>query len=216
MRAEVLDLQKRSIQYNILKREVDTNRSLYDGLLQRYKEVDVASGVGANNVFVVDRAELPRLAVLAADVARCSCSRCSSGWVPASPPPTSSSASTTRSGSPEEVERITGLATLGIIPKRLGGRRASSMKWPTRARRMSEAYRSLCTALQFSTESGLPRTLFVTSAGPSEGKSLTSLAIARHFATIGLKVLLIDADLRNPSLHTKLGLDNRDRASATT
>ena len=55
----MLDLQKRSIQYNILKREVDTNRSLYDGLLQRYKEVDVASGVGANNVFVVDRAELP-------------------------------------------------------------------------------------------------------------------------------------------------------------
>ena len=59
LKAEVLDLQKRSIQYNILKREVDTNRSLYEGLLQRYKEVDVASGVGANNVFIVDRAEMP-------------------------------------------------------------------------------------------------------------------------------------------------------------
>ena len=59
LQQEVLDLQKRSIQYNILKREVDTNRSLYEGLLQRYKEVDVASGVGANNVFVVDRARLP-------------------------------------------------------------------------------------------------------------------------------------------------------------
>ena len=59
LKEEVLDLQKRSIQYNILKREVDTNRSLYDGLLQRYKEVDVAGGAGANNVFVVDRAEMP-------------------------------------------------------------------------------------------------------------------------------------------------------------
>ena len=59
LKTEVLDLQKRSIQYNILKREVDTNRSLYEGLLQRYKEVDVASGVGANNVFIVDRAEMP-------------------------------------------------------------------------------------------------------------------------------------------------------------
>ena len=59
LKADVLDLQKRSIQYNILKREVDTNRELYTSLLQRYKEVDVASGVGANNVFVVDRAGLP-------------------------------------------------------------------------------------------------------------------------------------------------------------
>ena len=59
LKEEVLDLQKRSIQYNILKREADTNRSLYDGLLQRYKEVDVAGGVGANNVFVVDKAEVP-------------------------------------------------------------------------------------------------------------------------------------------------------------
>ena len=59
LKQEVLDLQKRSIQYNIIKREVDTNRELYTSLLQRYKEVDVASGVGANNVFVVDRAGLP-------------------------------------------------------------------------------------------------------------------------------------------------------------
>ena len=56
LKHEVLDLQQRSIQYNILKREVDTNRELYTSLLQRYKEVDVASGVGANNVFVVERA----------------------------------------------------------------------------------------------------------------------------------------------------------------
>ena len=56
LKKEVLDLQKRSVQYNILKREVDTNRELYTSLLQRYKEVDVAAGVGSNNVFVVDRA----------------------------------------------------------------------------------------------------------------------------------------------------------------
>ena len=55
LKKEVLDLQKRSIQYNILKREVDTNRELYTSLLQRYKEVDVAAGVGSNNVFVVDQ-----------------------------------------------------------------------------------------------------------------------------------------------------------------
>ena len=55
----MLALQDRSIQYNILKREVDTNRELYGSLLQRYKEVDVASGVGTNNIFVVDAAQMP-------------------------------------------------------------------------------------------------------------------------------------------------------------
>ncbi len=59
LKAEALDLQKRLIQYNILKREVDTNRSLYNGLLQRFKEVEVAGGVGTNNIYIVDRAEVP-------------------------------------------------------------------------------------------------------------------------------------------------------------
>ena len=59
LRADALDLEKRSIEYNILKREVDTNQSLYNGLLQRFKEVDIAGGVGANNVFIVDKATLP-------------------------------------------------------------------------------------------------------------------------------------------------------------
>ncbi len=57
MKGDVLDLQNRSIQYNIFKREVDTNRQLYDGLLQRYKEIGIAGGVSANNISIVDRAE---------------------------------------------------------------------------------------------------------------------------------------------------------------
>ena len=73
---------------------------------------------------------------------------------------------------------------------------------------ISEAYRSFATALQFSTESGLPRSIAVTSAGPGEGNLTTVLALARHFAQMGLRVLLIDGDLRKPSLHTKQGLDN--------
>ena len=56
VRREVLELQKQNIQYNILKREVESNRGLYNNLLQRYKEVDLAGGVGTNNVFIVDRA----------------------------------------------------------------------------------------------------------------------------------------------------------------
>src|SRR5262249_49499987 len=58
-KTDVLDQRSRSIKYNILQREVDTNRTLYDGLLQRYKEIGVAGGIGTNNISVVDRAERP-------------------------------------------------------------------------------------------------------------------------------------------------------------
>ncbi len=206
LRAAVLDLQKRSIQYNILKRETDTNRELYNGLLQRFKEVDIAGGVGANNVFIVDRAELP--------------------GAPSSPLITRALLLSLMLGlglglaaayvlehlddtvhSAEEVERISGLATLGVIPKIKAGISVEAEFADPRSA-VSEAYRSLCTALQFSTDRGLPKSLLVTSAGPSEGKSFTALAVARHFATMGLKVLIVDADLRKPTLHSKLDLEN--------
>jgi polysaccharide biosynthesis transport protein len=206
LREEALDLQKRSIEYNSLKRQVDSNRAIYDNLLQRSKEVDVAGGASANNIFIVDRAEMP--------------------GAPSSPQLSRSLILSLLFGlgagvaaayllerlddtiaSPAEIERLTGLPTLGIIPKVIGPSPVEAQFVDPRSD-ISEAYRSLCASLQFSTESGLPRTLFVTSGGPSEGKSLTSLAIARHFATMGHRVLLVDADLRNPSLHTKLGRGN--------
>jgi succinoglycan biosynthesis transport protein ExoP len=206
LRAEVLELQKKNIRYNILKREVESNRELYNSLLQRYKEVDVASGVGTNNVFIVDRAMPP--------------------GSPSEPKVLSIILNALLFGvgaglglayllelfddrvrTPEDVEQLSGLATLGIIPLvRTEGNASDGLADPRSP--ISEAYRSLATALQFATETGLPRSLVVTSAGPSEGKSSTALAIARHFATMGLKVLLVDADLRKPSLHEKLGQDN--------
>jgi capsular exopolysaccharide synthesis family protein len=107
----------------------------------------------------------------------------------------------------EDVESISGLATLGIIPH-VGNEASMDEEFGDANSAISEAYRSLCTSLQFSTEHGAPRVIFITSAGPSEGKSLTAIAIARYFGALGNQVLLIDADLRKPSLHEKLGHDN--------
>ncbi|MGQ7357442.1 GNVR domain-containing protein, partial [Streptococcus suis] len=59
LKSGVLDFRQRSIQYNIIQRDADTNRQLYDALLQRYKEIGIAGGVGVNNISVVDSAELP-------------------------------------------------------------------------------------------------------------------------------------------------------------
>jgi len=206
LRVETLDLQRRGIQYNNLKREANTLRTLYEGLLQRHKEVDVAGGVGANNIFIVDRASAP--------------------GAPSSPNLSRALMLSLMLGlgggfgaayllerlddavrAPDDVERLSGLPTLGVIPS-VGkeGKAERELLNPRSA--IAEAYRSLCTALQFSTDQGLPRSLLVTSSVPAEGKSITSLAIARHFANMGLRVLIVDADLRNPSMHRKLGLDN--------
>ncbi len=207
LRAEVLELQKKGIQHNILKREVETNRGLYNSLLQRFKEVDVAGGVGTNNIFIVDRALAPitpseprilRLLLLALMIGL------STGLTSAY----LLELFDDRVRSPSDIEQVSLLPTLGIIPL-VRSEEAFSEELADPRSAISEAYRSLATALQFSTETGLPRSLVVTSAGPSEGKSSTALAIARHFATMGMKVLLVDADMRKPSLHTKLGKDNR-------
>jgi polysaccharide biosynthesis transport protein len=112
-----------------------------------------------------------------------------------------------RVNSLEEMERVTGIATVGLIPKVSSSSTVDDEVADPRSA-LSEAYRSLCTSLQFAAEGGLPKSLLITSAGPSEGKSVTAMSVARHFSTMGLKVLLVDADLRKPSLHTKLNLDN--------
>jgi succinoglycan biosynthesis transport protein ExoP len=206
LRLEALDLQKRKIQYNILKREVDTNRSLYKGLLQRYKEVEIAGGIGTNNVFVIDRAGLPRSPsspLLLRALLLTFVLGLGAGGAAAFVLEHLDNTVTTV----EEFEQVSGLVSLGVVPiVSEGGSIEEELADPRSA--LSEAYRSLNTALSFTTEGGLPKSLVITSSGPGEGKSITALAIAGHFATLGMKVLLIDADLRNPSLHKKLGLDN--------
>jgi polysaccharide biosynthesis transport protein len=206
LRAEVLDLQKRSIRYNSLKREADTNRSLYNNLLQRYKEVDVASGVGANNVFVIDRAEVPG-GPSSPQISRSLMLALGFGLALGIAAAFALEQLDDTIRSPEEVDRIPGLTPLGIIPK-VGDLRPLEEEFADARSAVSESYRSLCTSLQFTSDTGLPKSLLVTSSGPSEGKSVSSIAIARHFAGIGMKVLLVDTDLRNPSLHKKLKLAN--------
>ena len=203
LRTEALDVDGRSIQYNILKREVDTNRELYDGLLQRYKEVGVAGDVRSNNISIIDRADVPdgrfkpnlalnlaigmllggMLGVLAAFLLEFLDDTIKT---------------------PEDVEQKLKLAVLGVIPK-LGQKESVAVAIRDPRSTFAEAYRSVRTALQFATDHGVPRTLLVTSAGPGEGKSTTALTLAHKFTQLGKRVLLVEADLRNPSLHRTFG-----------
>jgi len=207
LKGDVLDLSKRSIQYTILQREVDTNRTLYDGLLQRYKEVGVAGGVTTNNISIVDRAEPPLL--------------------PSSPRPVLNLLLAGMAGAvfgvafaflrealdqairtPADVETKLGLPLLGSIPILKAGVQPAEALADLRSG-LSEAYQSLRSALQFSTNDGFPKTLLVTSPRPGDGKSTTALALAQNVARLGFRTLLVDADLRNSSLHKLIGADNR-------
>ena len=203
---DVLDLRDRSIQYNILQRELDTTRTLYEGLLQRYKEVGVTGGVTANNISIVDLATAPRepskpnmlvnmalaallglgLGVLAALVLE---------------------ALDETLATPDDVEKKLGIAVLGVVPLLDKGETTASALFDIRSG-FSEAYYSLRTALQFSTPDGAPASLLVTSARPAEGKSTTAYAIALNLARVGKRVLLVDGDLRNPSMHRVVGVEN--------
>ncbi|MDE2445261.1 MAG: polysaccharide biosynthesis tyrosine autokinase [Alphaproteobacteria bacterium] len=206
VKSDVVTLRNSNISYTILKREADTNRTLYDGLLQRYKEIGVSGAVGTNNISVVDKATLPRL--------------------PQSPSLTLNLVLGLFTGlllaiglayvfdyiddsfkSPEDVESTIGVSVIGVIPKPLGNGNVEEDLANARSG-ISEAFRSLRTSLQFATSDGLPKSLLVTSSKPAEGKTTCSIALAKSLASIGLNVLLIDGDLRNSSVHRRMRCSN--------
>ena len=204
--SSVLDLKSRSIQSDTLQREVDTNQQLYDGLLQEEKAIGVAGTAVSNNISKVDpaptpyRPDQPRplLNVLAAIVG---------GLVFGVLLAFGLEYLDDSIKVPEDVESKLGIPLLGSIPVLEKGVGAKEALADGRSA-LSEAYYSVRTALQFSTDTGVPKSFLVTSARPSEGKSTTALALAQNFARLGMRVLLIDGDLRNPSLHHYVSCDN--------
>ncbi len=211
LKTEILDLQNKSTDYQALKRDVTTNRKLYDGLLQRMKEVGVAAGIGTNNISIVDAGEVPRL--------------------PHKPSLKRNLLLAIVLGlfggiglaflfehlddsikSAQDLETRLGLAVLGIVPEVRGYRdKADTIallnhEEPKSA--VAEAYRSFRTALSFSTATGAPKVLHFTSASAGEGKTTSAVSAAIAFTQTGKQVLLLDCDLRNPSLHKELNLSN--------
>ncbi|MCA1196359.1 polysaccharide biosynthesis tyrosine autokinase [Sphingomonas sp. R647] len=203
LKRATLSEQDRGVRYNILQREVDTNRQIYDGMLQRFKEVSAEAGVTSNNITVVDTAEQPVR--------------------PTSPKPMLNLFIALFGGialallyafgrdylddsirDPQDVEQRLHVPLLGVVPSVRDQPPLYALTNPKSE--IAEAYHSIRTSIQLSSNQGIPRAILVTGSGKSEGKSTTSYALARDFALIGKKVLVIDADLRRPSLHRTFDL----------
>lgn len=200
-----LDRQRQaSIQYGVYQREADTNRQLYDALLQRYKEIGIAGTVGVSNIAVVqnadvpDRPSAPRLIInlilslfvgmVLAALAALVLDQIDEGI-----------------REPAEVQSLLNFPLLGYTPMIRGSieeeiHNAKSSTY--------EAYFTVRSNLAFSTPQGFPRSLMVTSTAPAEGKSSTSLALAVILGRTNRNVLLIDADMRSPSIQQYIGGNN--------
>lgn len=205
LKASYLDFRRRSIQYSIYQQEVDTNRALYDGLLQRFKEIGVAGGVGINNISIVDPADVPQRPsrprlVLNLAVALLT------GFVMGVLLALALEQIDEAIADPSEVERRLGLPLLGAVPKLTDGTPRQALL--DRKSDMVDAYMAVQTNLGFTTEHGVPRSLAITSTRPAEGKSTTALALATTLARAQRKVILVDGDMRSPSVHHLGGVDH--------
>lgn len=206
LKSSYLDNRRRSIQYNIYQQEVDTNRALYDGLLQRYKEIGVAGGVGVNNISIVDPADVPQRPSSPRLVINLLVSLLAGlglGALAAFALEQMDEAI----ADPAEVERRLGLPLLGSVPKVADGI-APRDALLDRKSDLVDAYLAINTNLGFTTEHGVPRSLSVTSTRPAEGKSTTALALATMLARAGKRTILVDGDMRSPSVHHLGGVDH--------
>ena len=204
LKGDTLSEQDRSVQYNLLAREADTNRALYDGLLQRYKELNAAAGVATSNVAIIDQAE-PPLGPSSPNHTRDIMLALILGLFLAALMVFLSIQLDDAIRVPEDMETKLGLPLLGIVPHSEGDPQEALLDPKSQ---LSEGYNALRASLLHSTPAGLPAVLLITSAQPGEGKTTTAQAVSLTLARLGKTVLLVDGDLRRPAIHRVFGLAN--------
>jgi succinoglycan biosynthesis transport protein ExoP len=225
---EANKLNESAIEYSILKRDLDSNRTLYEGLLEKLKEAGVTAGLRSNNFRIIDAARVPTgpsepniprnlsFALVLGII-----SGVGLAFV------LENLDNTVRT--PEQAAAISTLPSLGMIPhgskstrhgtsaKRLALTASQEVvETVTQVRpqsQMAESYRALRTSLLLSNLGAPPKVIMVTSARPQEGKTTTSINTAIVLAQKGVRVLLMDADLRRPSVHKTLGMGPRSGLS---
>lgn len=205
-KADVQDLSRKSVAYNVMEREARSNRTVYEALLQREKELRVSSNSRSNNVRVIDHAEIPggpispsgrRAWLMALLVGLAAALGVAYGL----------DYMNDTIKTPEDVARYLKMAFLGLVPS-VRGNKHPILGSSHSPHEFGEAFRSLRTSLNARYGDAATKTMVVTSAQPLEGKTTTACNIAMALAYGGARVLLVDADMRRPGLHRPLRLNN--------
>jgi len=223
-RTETLTQNEAAVNYRIIQQEIETNKGLLEGLLQRAKENDVVVAGTPNNIHVVDYATVPKapvgpkrlegvgLALLLSFVVGIALAR----YLEYLDDTIHSS---------DDVERILALPALAVIPsiglsasrrllstvqKKNGNSLHTELLINADARSpLAEAYRHLRTSILLSSAGGAPQTLLITSSQPSEGKTTTAVNTALILEQTGASVLVVDGDMRRPRIHSIFEMDNK-------
>ena len=197
-KGEALSLNRKGIEYSVLNREAESNRQVYEALLQRTKETGISGELKASNIRVVDTAEVPKWPILPRRQTDLTTAALS-GLVLAIGLVFLFEYFDNRVKSPQELRAHLGLSFLGMVPAiDASGQSLVSGGVPPH---FAEAIRNVRTNVLFSSADEGVRTIVVTSAGPGEGKSLFSANLSVSLAQAGQRVLHVDADMRRPRVH---------------
>jgi len=221
-------LNENAIDYTLLKRDVDSNRQLYEGLLEKLKQAGVTAGLRSNNFRIVDAARPPN-APVEPNIPRNLLFALVLGITSGVGLAFLLEGMDNTVRTTEQAQMISALPSLGMIP--LGSKSRNNgngtgrlaltssrevVELVTQVRpqsQMAESYRALRTSLLLSSLGAPPKVIMVTSARPQEGKTTTAINSAIVLAQKGVRVLLVDADLRRPSVHKTLGMGPRSGLS---
>lgn len=201
-KAEAMALSRKGIDYGVLSRDASTNRQMFDSLLQRTKETNVSAENRTSNIRVVDKAEVPRRPVRPNKTMNLLLA-IFGGAVFAAGLAFFFEYIDNRIKNPDELKNFLGLPFLGLVP-RLNDKEAGENPLlhtgvPTS---FAEAFRNLRTNVLFSSAEDGGRAVVVTSTGPGEGKTTVASNLAIALAQAGQRVLIVDADMRKPKVHT--------------
>ena len=217
-KGEAYKLNEDAIQYAILRRDVESSRDLYDGLLKKLKEAGIMAGLKSSNINIIDQASQPIEPVepnIPLNIALGLMGGLLGGVALAFIVENIDNSIRT----PQDIETYCQLPSLGVIPSvAMNGKNGS--KQLVRGERQfvlpvtmehrnsgsAEAFRALRTSLLLSSPGAPPQVIMVTSALMQEGKSFNSLNLAVVLAQTGQKVLLVDSDMRRPAVHRYLGI----------
>ena len=194
-RTESLQVNRKASGYEMVRGEATETKRIYDLISARVKEIDLSSSLLSNNLRILDKAPVPKVPVRPRTVLNLAIGMLLGILLGVGAIFFLDYMDNTVRTS-DDVEQYLRLNLLAIVPKEADGTHSA----------FKEAYQTLRTSLLFSRKSRGANTVLITSAGPQEGKSCTTVNVARTLATAGEKVIIVDCDLRRPAIHTRLNL----------